>query len=116
MSDERLTTKDAAERLGVTVGRIRQLVLAGTLPAEKFGRDLVIKAVDLASVTIYGKPGRPKKLTDAEGQTDTGMTAEVAPAVTEPAAPAPIRARANGSRAAKGKATKKVRQPRKAVK
>lgn len=44
------TTKEAAERLGITAARVRQLVLAGQLPAEKFGRDLVIHESDLESV------------------------------------------------------------------
>ena len=55
-----LTTQQAAEKLGVTVSRVRQLVLAGRLPAEKFGRDLVIKESDLKRVEDR-KPGRPPK-------------------------------------------------------
>jgi excisionase family DNA binding protein len=55
-----LTTQQAAEKLGVTVSRVRQLVLAGRLPAEKFGRDLVIKESDLKFVEDR-KPGRPPK-------------------------------------------------------
>ena len=55
-----LTTKGAAERLGVTPARVRQLVLAGDLPAEKFGRDLMIKEADLKLVA--DRPiGRPSK-------------------------------------------------------
>ena len=61
MNDERVTTKEAAERLGISVGRIRQLVIAGSLPAEKFGRDLMIEAKALASITVHGKAGRPPK-------------------------------------------------------
>lgn len=55
-----LTTQQAAERLGVTVSRVRQLVLEGRLPAEKFGRDLVIKESDLKRVEDR-RPGRPPK-------------------------------------------------------
>jgi excisionase family DNA binding protein len=55
-----LTTKDAAERLGVTVGRIHQLIQDGRLPAEKAGRDYLINEKDLALVKSR-KPGRPKK-------------------------------------------------------
>jgi excisionase family DNA binding protein len=55
-----LTSKEAAERLGVTAGRIRQMVVDGQLPAEKFGRDLVIKESDL-SLVADRKPGRPPK-------------------------------------------------------
>ncbi len=42
MDKEAFTTKEAAERLGVSAARVRQMVLDGSLPAEKFGRDLVI--------------------------------------------------------------------------
>ncbi|PYX87964.1 MAG: DNA-binding protein [Acidobacteria bacterium] len=53
-----LTTKEAAERLGVSPARVRQLVLAGNLPAEKFGRDLMIKEADLK--LVEDRPiGRP---------------------------------------------------------
>jgi excisionase family DNA binding protein len=55
-----LTTQQAAEKLGVTVSRVRQLVLNGRLPAEKFGRDLVIKESDLKLVEDR-RPGRPPK-------------------------------------------------------
>lgn len=55
-----LTTRQAAERLGVTDSRIRHLVLEGRLPAEKFGRDLVIRERDLRLVEDR-KVGRPSK-------------------------------------------------------
>jgi excisionase family DNA binding protein len=55
-----LTSKEAAEKLGVTVARVRQLVLAGSLPAQKFGRDLAINEDDLKLVAVR-KPGRPRK-------------------------------------------------------
>jgi excisionase family DNA binding protein len=53
-----LTTKEAAEILNITPSRVRQMVLSGRLPAEKFGRDLVIHEKDLALVADR-KPGRP---------------------------------------------------------
>jgi excisionase family DNA binding protein len=55
-----LTTKDAADRLGVTVQRIHQLIKQGRLPAEKMGRDYFIKESDLKLVEER-KPGRPSK-------------------------------------------------------
>ncbi|MGI9106336.1 MAG: helix-turn-helix domain-containing protein [Pyrinomonadaceae bacterium] len=55
---ETLTTKEVAEKLGVSSARVRQLVLSGQLPAEKFGRDLMIKASDL--LLVKNRPmGRP---------------------------------------------------------
>ena len=56
-----LTTKDAAKALGVTASRVRQLVLAGDLPAYKFGRDLLILASDIAKVRDRPPIGRPKQ-------------------------------------------------------
>src|SRR5437870_10278311 len=64
MNKQSMTTKEAAVRLSVSIESIRQLVLAGELPAEKFGRDLMIKTADLARVKVYGKPGRPSKSGD----------------------------------------------------
>ena len=55
-----LTTKQVADRLGVSAARVRAMVLAGRLPAEKIGRDLVIQAADLALVKNR-VPGRPPK-------------------------------------------------------
>lgn len=54
-----LTTKQAAERLGVTPGRVRQIVSAGDLRAEKIGRDIVIAEREIRR---YKRPrrGRPK--------------------------------------------------------
>ena len=55
-----LTTKETAEKLGVTTGRVRQMILAGQLHAEKFGRDLMINEADIKSVANR-KSGRPQK-------------------------------------------------------
>jgi excisionase family DNA binding protein len=48
--DELLTTQQAAERLGLTDSRVRQLVLEGRLPAQKFGHLNMIRVQDLALV------------------------------------------------------------------
>lgn len=45
-----LTTKQAAERLGITPRRVQALVTAGRLPAQKIGRDYLIKEDDLKLV------------------------------------------------------------------
>ena len=57
-----LSTKEAAERLGVSVLRVQQLIWAERLPAQKFGRDYMIKESDLKLVENR-KPGRPSKQT-----------------------------------------------------
>jgi excisionase family DNA binding protein len=58
--DELLTTQQAAERLGITDSRVRQLILEGKLPAKKFGRSNMIRASDLKAVEGI-KRGRPPK-------------------------------------------------------
>ena len=45
-----LTAAQAAERLGISVRRVQQLVKDGRLPAEQFGGALMIKEVDLKLV------------------------------------------------------------------
>lgn len=55
-----LTTREAAERLGITTRRVVAMILAGRLPAEKFGRDYAIKEKDLKLVEGR-KVGRPPK-------------------------------------------------------
>lgn len=57
-----LTTRQAADILGVTASRIRQLVLERKLPAEKAGRDLLLKSSDVeAAKSRVTTPGRPKQ-------------------------------------------------------
>ena len=76
---ELLTTSEAADRLGVTVGRIQQLIWSERLPAVKVGRDYVIKEEDLALVADR-KPGRPAKSTGDDGQASASSATEEAPA------------------------------------
>jgi len=56
-----LTTTEAADILDVKQARVRQLILAGRLPAKKHGRDWVIRERDLELVSVR-KVGRPPKL------------------------------------------------------
>jgi excisionase family DNA binding protein len=56
---EYLTTREAAERLGVTRERVYALIKAGRLPAEKFGPVWMILEDDLELVKDR-KPGRPR--------------------------------------------------------
>jgi excisionase family DNA binding protein len=56
---EALTTKHAAEKLGISERAVRQLIDSGTLPAQKFGGVWFVhpKALDLPSVRER-RPGR----------------------------------------------------------
>lgn len=56
-----LTTQEAAERLGVSVRRVTELITSGRLPAERFGRAYMIDDSDLKFVEDR-KPGRPPKV------------------------------------------------------
>lgn len=55
-----LTTGEVATRLGVTIKRVQAMIRDGRLPAEKKGRDYLIKEDDLKLVADR-KPGRPRK-------------------------------------------------------
>ena len=55
-----LTTQQASKILNVNPSRVRQLYLAGRLPAMKIGGSLVFKENDLKKVADR-KAGRPKK-------------------------------------------------------
>jgi chromosome partitioning protein len=54
-----LTTDQAAAQLGISVDRVRALIHAGRLPAEKHGRDWLIRADHLALVRVR-RAGRPR--------------------------------------------------------
>ena len=56
-----LNTAEAAESLGVSVRRVRQLIAEGKLQAHRVGRDYAIEDKALKSVRVYGKAGRPPK-------------------------------------------------------
>ena len=53
-----LSTRDAAKELGVSDSRIRHLILAGRLKAQKLGWVCLILPEDLDAVRDR-KPGRP---------------------------------------------------------
>lgn len=54
-----LNTTQAAERLGISVRRVRALIEDGTLSAHQIGREYAIEESALDAVTVYRKPGRP---------------------------------------------------------
>jgi excisionase family DNA binding protein len=53
-------TKEAAEKLGVTIRRVVALIKAGRIPTTKVGRIHLIKPKDLEAVAER-KPGRKPK-------------------------------------------------------
>ncbi len=56
-----LTTKEVAEKLGVSVGRVQQFIAEGRLPATKIGQTNLVKESDLKLVQDR-KTGRPPKV------------------------------------------------------
>jgi excisionase family DNA binding protein len=54
-----LTTKEAAEKLSVSAGRIRQLIAENRLPTTKIGNSNLIKETDLQLVSERKRTGRP---------------------------------------------------------
>ncbi len=61
MAENLLSVREVAEKRGVTVWRIHQLIKNGTLPAKKYGNQYLIDGKGAGALTIHGKPGRPKK-------------------------------------------------------
>lgn len=58
--EEMLTTAEASIELEVSDRRVRALITAGKLPAQKIGRDLLIRRQDLDAVRER-RPGRPRR-------------------------------------------------------
>jgi len=64
-----LTTKQAAERLGVSPQRVRKLIQAGRIEATKFGRDWMITEEALAKhkpLPRGWQKGRPRTKAPSE--------------------------------------------------
>jgi excisionase family DNA binding protein len=67
MEDKKLlTTKETAQLLGLSDGRVRRMILDGLIKSVKFGRSNMIKKSDAEKVRVYGKVGRPKKVSAQE--------------------------------------------------
>ena len=60
-----LSTREAADRLGISKVRVTILIKEGRLPAERVGERFIIKESDLKLVEDR-KPGRPKKAVKKE--------------------------------------------------
>ncbi|MDQ3684682.1 MAG: helix-turn-helix domain-containing protein [Acidobacteriota bacterium] len=67
MEKNAYTTEEAAARLGVTVGRVRQMIVDGILQTERFGRAHVItKEAIKAAEQRRTKPGPAPKAKPAQ--------------------------------------------------
>jgi excisionase family DNA binding protein len=56
------TTGEAAEELGISSARVRQMILTGAITAEKRGRDLLIPSGEIERAQQRStSPGRPPK-------------------------------------------------------
>ncbi|HEX8423267.1 MAG TPA: helix-turn-helix domain-containing protein, partial [Pyrinomonadaceae bacterium] len=62
-----ITTAQAAERLGISVRRVQELINSQRLPAQQFGRTYVVNEEDLKLVENR-KVGRPPKAKDETGK------------------------------------------------
>jgi len=61
--EQMLTTNEVAARLNITPARVRQMVTAGVIRGEKYGRDVLIPESQVAiAKTRKTTPGRPKKV------------------------------------------------------
>jgi excisionase family DNA binding protein len=68
-SEGMLTTAEVAERLNVSLRRVRQLIEVGRLPSQQYGRDHLIKESDLK--LVENRPvGRPPKAKTESGKTN----------------------------------------------
>ena len=55
-----ISTKEASEKLGLSMRRVQVLINSGRLPAQKIGNSYVVKESDLELVRER-KTGRPQK-------------------------------------------------------
>ena len=53
-----ISSKEAAEKLGVSIRRVQALITSGRLPAQKIGNSFVVNEKDLDLVKDR-TPGRP---------------------------------------------------------
>lgn len=58
-----LTTPEVAQIVGLSEGRIRQLIIAKKLPARKYGNVNLVERKDLALIEnrVHGRPRKNKQ-------------------------------------------------------
>lgn len=54
-----ISSKEAAEKLGLSIRRVQALITYGRLPAQKIGNSYIVREKDLELVKER-TPGRPK--------------------------------------------------------
>lgn len=54
-----LTTRQVAEKLGISERRVRAMIVSGKIEAHRLGREYAIEESTLATVKVYRRPGRP---------------------------------------------------------
>ena len=106
MRTEVLTTKQAAARLGLSQQRVQQLIAGGKLLAQMMGGNYIVYADDLASLKVYGKPGRPKKAAVNGAPASAPAQVNGTGAAEQPAATAPTAAGVKGNAGVKATAGK----------
>jgi excisionase family DNA binding protein len=62
VEDKLLTTKEAADELGLTLRAVQKMIESGRLKAEKYGRDYLIPLTSLDGIERKSKAGRPPKV------------------------------------------------------
>jgi excisionase family DNA binding protein len=70
-----LTTREAAEQLGISRRQVQTLIERGRLPAQRVGRDFFIRASDLRLVKVRRK-GRPIGAKDSKPRKSSRGTAK----------------------------------------
>lgn len=73
------TTTEAAGVLGISSARVRQMILDGTMVADKVGRDLLISSDVIEQAKGRNtRPGRPPKVEGVEAARTAAAPAEKA--------------------------------------
>ena len=79
-----ITTQQAAKILKITRGRVHQLILCGSLPATKFGRDYQLDEADVEAAKNRPSPGRPRKTPNPSSEAKTKIQVHAIPKILIP--------------------------------
>lgn len=62
MNGKLITTKEAAEELGLSIRAVQKMIESGRLKANRVGRDYLILPESLENIERKSKAGRPAKI------------------------------------------------------